>query len=101
MYIRFCHIAMDDALGVRSPKKTKLFAMMNPNTMKMKDRKVKAAHNVIRNWPMGHGSFRLSGNFGPLLPTIKDARQNGFDDVLWLIDNYIKELTILNVFFLI
>jgi branched-subunit amino acid aminotransferase/4-amino-4-deoxychorismate lyase len=55
---------------------------------------------VIKNWPMGHGGYRISGNFGPLIPTVKDARENGFDDVLWLIDDYVKELTILNVFFL-
>lgn len=48
---------------------------------------------------MGHGSYRISGNFGPLIPVVKDAKENGFDDVLWLIDDYIKELTIMNVFF--
>ena len=29
-----------------------------------------------------------------------DARNNGFDDVLWLIDDYVKEMTVLNVFML-
>ena len=29
---------------------------------------------------------------------VADARQNGFDDVLWLLDDYITEMTILNVF---
>jgi len=29
-----------------------------------------------------------------------DARSNGFDDVLWLMDDYIKEMTVLNVFIL-
>jgi len=56
---------------------------------------------VIKNWPMGHGEYRISGNFGPLIPVVNDARINGFDDVLWLIDDYIKEMTVLNVFFLI
>lgn len=27
-----------------------------------------------------------------------DAKNNGFDDVLWMLDDYIKEMTILNVF---
>ena len=28
-----------------------------------------------------------------------DAKRNGFDDVLWLLDDYVQELTILNIFF--
>jgi branched-chain amino acid aminotransferase len=27
-----------------------------------------------------------------------DAKANGFDDVLWLLDDYVKEMTVLNVF---
>lgn len=47
---------------------------------------------------MGHAAYRLAGNFGPLIPAIKDAKNNGFDDVLWMLDDSIKELTTLNVF---
>ena len=32
------------------------------------------------------------------MPAVTDAKNNGFDDVLWLLDDYIKEMTILNVF---
>jgi branched-chain amino acid aminotransferase len=28
-----------------------------------------------------------------------DAKMNGFDDYLWLLDDYIQEMTVLNVFF--
>jgi branched-subunit amino acid aminotransferase/4-amino-4-deoxychorismate lyase len=34
------------------------------------------------------------------VPTIADAKQNGFDDVLWMLDDYVKEFTVLNVFVL-
>ena len=27
-----------------------------------------------------------------------DARMNGYDDVLWLLDDYVNEMTVLNVF---
>lgn len=37
---------------------------------------------------------------GPLVPAVSDAKSNGFDDVLWLLDGYIKECTVLNVFIL-
>ena len=42
----------------------------------------------------------MSGNLGPLVPSVSDAKNNGFDDVLWLLDDYVKEMTILNVFML-
>lgn len=29
---------------------------------------------------------------------VMDAKKNGFDDVLWLLDDYLKEMTVLNVF---
>ena len=34
------------------------------------------------------------------MPSVTDAKMNGFSDVLWLLDDYIKEMTILNVFML-
>ena len=53
-----------------------------------------------RNWPLGHGRYRISGNFGPIMPTVTDAKENGFDDVLWLLDYYVKEMTQHNIFVL-
>ncbi len=85
-------------MGVRTPKSTKLFAILSPNAHKPKDLKVKCGYN--KNWPMGHGAYSISGNFGPLIPVIKDARDHGCDDVLWLLDDYVKEMTILNFFVL-
>ena len=43
----------------------------------------------------------MSGNLGPLVPYVSEAKINGFDDVLWLLDDYVQEMTILNVFFVI
>lgn len=66
--------------------------------MKNRDLSLKCADGAYKNWPLGHGEFRVSGNIGPLVPVVHDAKQNGFDDVLWMLDDYIKEMTILNVF---
>jgi branched-chain amino acid aminotransferase len=60
--------------------------------------KLKCNLDASKAWPLGHGQYRLSGNLGPLLPQLVDARNNGFDDVLWLLDDYVNEMTILNVF---
>lgn len=35
------------------------------------------------------------------MPYVSGAKSNGFDDVLWLLDDFIQEMTALNVFFLL
>ena len=56
--------------------------------------------NVTKNWPLGNGSHRISGNFGALVPSLQEAKDNGFDDILWLLDGYIKEMTFSNFYVL-
>lgn len=34
VYIRLCHISTDDTLGVKTPKKTKIFCILNPSILK-------------------------------------------------------------------
>ena len=100
-YNRIVHFSTDKTLGVRTPQNTKLLAYVNPILLSHKPISLKCSTNVYKNWPLGHGSHRISGNTGPLMPTIADAKNNGFSDVLWLLDDYIKEMSILNVFVLI
>lgn len=98
MYTRINHISTDEMLGVRTAKTSKIYAICSPLLMKNKHLKIKCNSGVDKHWPLGHGEFRISGNLGPLVPTITDAKQNGFDDVMWMLDDYVKELTVLNVF---
>ena len=99
-YARLVHFSTDSTLGVRTPHSTKMLVMLNPVMLKHKPISLKCSYNVNKNWPLGHGQYRVSGNLGPLIPSVTDAKMNGFDDVLWLLDDYIKEMTILNVFIL-
>ena len=100
-YMRIAHISTDRMMGVKTPNSTKIFAMLNPTTLRHKSLSVKCSDGVNKNWPLGHGQYTLSGNLGPLVPYVSDAKVNGFDDVLWLLDDFIQEMTILNVFFVI
>ena len=101
LYLRLAHISTDEVLGVRTAKKTKIYAILNPTTLKPKVLNLKVSTDVFKTWPLGHGSYRVASNFGPLVPTIVEAKNNGFDDVLWTLDGYIKEMTVINVFALI
>jgi branched-subunit amino acid aminotransferase/4-amino-4-deoxychorismate lyase len=98
LYLRLAHISTDEVLGVRTAKRTKIFGILNPTTLRPKTLRLKCATDVFKNWPLGHGSFRVASNFGPLSPTIQDAKKNGFDDVLWTLDGFVKEMTVINVF---
>jgi branched-chain amino acid aminotransferase len=98
LYLRLAHISTDEVLGVRTARRTKIFAIVNPTTLKPKTLRLKCTTDVFKNWPLGHGNFRIASNFGPLVPTITDAKNNGFDDVLWTLDGFVKEMTVINVF---
>jgi branched-chain amino acid aminotransferase len=102
LFIRMNQISTDKTLGVRTPQNTKIIAICTPVLVHTNDRPLalKCSTDVKRNWPLGHGRYRLAGNYGPILPSITDAKDNGFDDVLWLLDDYVKEMTNMNVFVL-
>lgn len=99
--MRMAHISTDPIMGVKSASCSKIYAMLNPTTLKHKNLAVKCSDGVNKNWPLGHGQYTLSGNLGPLVPHVSDAKANGFDDVLWLLDDFVQEMTVLNVFFVI
>jgi branched-chain amino acid aminotransferase len=95
------HIATDPELGVRSPKRSKVFAIVNPtNVIRERAVSIQTNSNVYKNWPLGHGKYRISGNLGPLMQKIRLIKENGYNDVLWMIDDYVKEMNVCNVFVL-
>ena len=74
LYARFCHISMDPVMGVRSPTKTRLFAVASPTKLHNKKLAVKCSDGVNKNWPLGHGQYTVSGNLGALVPYVSDAK---------------------------
>ena len=72
LYTRMTHFSMDKRLGVSTPQQTKLLVFLNPiqNRQDKKPLSMKCSFNVVRNWPLGHGPYRLSGNVGPLIPSV-------------------------------
>ena len=99
-YARMLHLSTDNRLGLGTPKSTKMLVMLNPVALRQKPISLKCSYNVNKNWPLGHGQYRIAGNIGPLMSSVTDAKMDGYDDVLWLLDDYIKEMTVLNVFIL-
>jgi len=74
LYVRFAHISTDPVMGVRTPGRTKLYAIMNPTTLRHRNLSVKCSYHINKNWPLGHGQYTIGGNLGPLVPSISDAK---------------------------
>ena len=59
---------------------------------------LKAVGKQVRSWPGGTGEFKLSGNYSPTFQPQKEAIQQGYDQVLWLIGDHITEAGAMNLF---
>lgn len=91
VYIRPTFISMTDYLGVSVPTHSKLFAILSPVGPYFSSG-YKALSLIcnddtyIRSFPGGFGEKKLAANYGPTLQKYKEALSNGYDQVLWLIN---------------
>ena len=113
IYLRPTMIASAPALGVQKPKEALLFIiaccfpsldeptpMAMPNPTQISDsngaipEKPKAGlkllaskNDMVRAWPGGFGFAKVGANYGPSLLAQGEARELGFDQILWLFGN--------------
>lgn len=123
LYIRPTMIANDEALGVQRPKEALLYVILAcfpdmtkslapappalggeaNGTAKHQTAGLKllaSSEDSIRAWPGGFGYAKVGANYGPSLVAQGEARQRGFDQVLWLFgaDNRVTEAGASNFF---
>jgi branched-chain amino acid aminotransferase len=98
VYVRLQHISMDATLGVKTAMASQFNVFLCPTTGSQPNLKVTTEGEIHKNWPRAHSDFLISSLYGPLCPTMAKAKKSGFDSVLWLVDDYIKELTYGNIF---
>lgn len=99
MYIRPTYISMTDQLGVIPACAVKIFMIMSPvHVNEIKPLKVLCTDDIIKKHPESFGHLNLPSNFGPILEHMKLARQQGYDDILFLFNDNITELSEMNVF---
>jgi branched-chain amino acid aminotransferase len=88
LYIRPTLIASDSALGVQRPSEATLFIILScfpsldqkPTGMRL----LASREDMVRAWPGGFGYAKVGANYGPTLVCQAEARQRGFDQILWL-----------------
>jgi branched-chain amino acid aminotransferase len=99
MYVRPTYISMTDQLGVLPAINAKIFIILSTiQANKTKPLKLLCTESITKKYPESFGHLNLGSNLGPVLEELKLARENGYDDILFLINDNITELCDMNVF---
>lgn len=113
LYIRPLMMATDTSIGLKIPSKAMLLVMScpvadsyyTPLNQPQEDTltciRLKAENRMVRAWPGGTGSYKISGNYAPTLLAQKKASAEGFDQVLWLFEGKVTEAGTMNTFFVL
>ena len=92
LYLRPTMIANDPSLGVQKPKEALLFVLLScfPDMTKSAAtgelglRLLASQDDMVRAWPGGFGYAKVGANYGPTLVAQGEARERGYDQILWL-----------------
>ncbi|EKD16574.1 uncharacterized protein L3040_001316 [Drepanopeziza brunnea f. sp. 'multigermtubi'] len=100
LYLRPAIIGSAGALGVATPKEATLFviACFMPPLSQVGGLKLLASTDGVRAWPGGFGYAKVGANYGPSLLATGEAKQRGYDQVLWLLDGKVTEAGASNFF---
>ncbi|KAI9054137.1 hypothetical protein LZ554_001308 [Drepanopeziza brunnea f. sp. 'monogermtubi'] len=100
LYLRPAMIGSAGALGVATPKEATLFviACFMPPLSQVGGLRLLASTDGVRAWPGGFGYAKVGANYGPSLLATGEAKQRGYDQVLWLLDGKVTEAGASNFF---
>ncbi len=105
LYIRPFMFATDEFLGVRPSETYKFIIMTLPvGPYYTKPVSLKAETHFVRASHGGVGEAKAAGNYAASLYPAKMAKEEGFDQVMWLDGNefkYVQEVGTMNIFFVI
>ncbi|WP_291913012.1 branched-chain amino acid aminotransferase [Chitinophaga sp. CB10] len=105
LYLRPFMIAADEFIGVR-PSDTYRFAIINSPSGPYFNKPIKllVQDKYVRAFPGGVGYAKAAGNYGGAMYPTQQARQQGFDQILWVDGyehKYLQECGTMNVFAII
>jgi branched-chain amino acid aminotransferase len=105
LYVRPFMMAMDKHIGVKPTTEFQFMIITSPcGPYFDKPVKVLVADKYVRAFPGGTGFAKAAGNYGGVMLPLKEAQEQGFDQVLWLDGqdfDTIEEAGTMNVFFAI
>jgi len=102
IYIRPTFISMDNSFDIQKPKSSKLFTVLTPVAGYFsggyKPLRIICNEDVNRSHPKGFGYAKIGANYGPTLNHYKEIKERGYDQILWLNDDVITEVGVMNFF---
>jgi branched-chain amino acid aminotransferase len=105
LYIRPVYFAIDEALQVRPASRYRLVVFTCPVGPYFTGAvSLVADERYVRAFPGGTGDVKPAGNYGGTLLPAREARDRGFDNVVWLDGmehRFIEECGMMNVMFVI
>jgi branched-chain amino acid aminotransferase len=105
LYIRPVVFAADEFLGVRASETYKFVILTGPTgPYYPKPVRLKVAERFVRAFKGGVGFAKAAGNYGATIQPAKIAREQGFDQMLWMDGvefKYLQECGTMNIFVVI
>ena len=93
---------MENSLGVKAPGAVKLFVIVSPvgpyYPSGFKPVSIYTSLDHVRAWPNGNGDKKLGANYGPTINPALKVQKKGFDQILWLVNDYVSEVGVMNFF---
>lgn len=103
LYVRPFMFATDAFIGIKPTQEFKFMIICSPaGAYYNKPVKVKVADKYARAFPGGTGFAKAAGNYGATMMPLKEVKEEGFDQVLWLDAKefkYVEEIGTMNVIF--
>lgn len=103
LYIRPFMFATDEYVGIRPSENYRFIIFCCPvGNYYTAPLKVKVSDNYVRAFPRGTGYAKVAGNYAAGMMPLKHAREEGFDQLVWLDGKelkYVEESGTMNLFF--
>jgi len=105
LYIRPFMFASDELIGVRPSETYKFMIILSPTgPYYSAPMRIYVEEKYVRAVPGGVGYAKAAGNYGAAMYATAQAKQKGYDQVLWMDafeHKYVQECGTMNVFFII
>ena len=108
LYIRPTLIATEPVLGVKPADQCRFFVILSPvgayYAAGFQPVRILVEDHFVRAVPGGTGEAKTGGNYAASLLAGQEAKQRGFDQVLWLDGierRFVEEVGAMNIFFVI
>ncbi len=103
LYIRPFMFATDEYVGIRPSENYRFIIFSCPvGSYYTSPLKVKVSDHFVRAFPRGTGYAKVAGNYAAGMLPLKMARQEGYDQLVWLDGKemkYVEESGTMNLFF--